>query len=235
MATQLYKINDKDIKRLIKFDKKAPGKMKIATAGMLNSFAFGNRKESLNIINRRMTVRSKKFVQSSIRVDKARGNQSIDKQRSSIGSINRPRFTGWEEQETGKRSKRNRVATTLARGGDFKRKIKPSARLKSANTFRSPDDYKGGSPHNRAVIMLQDLHRKKWRKPFIIKGHKRIKRGLYKILRKKLQLLQSFNPRNTQPKRVRWLSGGTKMYFRKTDIRMLWADQLARVLKFKKR
>ena len=233
MAKKLFDIDDKDLKKLMKFYKVAPVKFKVASAGMLNTFAFETRKKSLHIINTAMTVRAKGYVKGSIKVDKASFRDPINKQQSQVGSIVRPRFTGWEEQEDGKVDKRKRIATSFARGGSNTGKIKPSHRMKTSNTFESPDDFPGKSQHHRAVVMLQTLFRRRHRKPFIIKGHKSIKPGLYKIQKKKIRMLQSFEPSTKAPKRVRWMSGGRKAFFRKADMRKLWGNQLRRVLKMK--
>lgn len=231
MAQKLFDIDDRDLKKLIKFYKNAPKLMKHSVAGMLNSFAFGTRSRAMHIIRTNMNIRAKKFVDSSIRVQMAKASQEINQQHSIVGSISRARFSGWEEQELGKKTKRTRVATLLGRGGNVQKKIQPSARLKQSNQFVSPDDYPGTSRHNRSVVMMQDLFRKRHRKPFIVKGHRRFKSGLYKIKQKKLRMLQSFEPRNVQPKRIRWMSGGRKAFFRKADIRQMWGKQLNRTFK----
>ena len=233
MAKPLFTMDDRELKKWTKFMKQAPKLVKRAVAGTLNTFAFETRKKALHIIMTNMTVRARKFVEGSMRVDKAKAGQSINQQHSVVGSIKRPRFTGWEEQQTGKKTKRNRVATALARGGNMSGKVKPSARMKQSNTFQSPDDYPGTTKHNRAVVMLQVLFRKRSRKAFIIKGHRTLKRGLYKIKQKKLRMLQSFESKNTQPKRVRWMTGAVKAFKRSADIGKIWEKNVKRVLKIK--
>ena len=234
MAKKLFDLDQRELKQLIKFYKKAPAKMTTASAGMLNTFAFETRKKSLHIINTAMTVRAKGFVKGSIKVDKAGFRDPINKQQSQVGSIVRPRFTGWEEQEDGKVDKRKRIATSFARGGNNSGKIKPSNRMKANNTFESPDDFAGKSKDHRVTVMLQVLFRKRHRKPFIIKGSRKWKPGLYRIQAgKRLRMLQSFEPNKKPIKRVRWMSGGRKAFFRKADMRKLWGNQLRSTLKIK--
>lgn len=236
MAKPLFKMDDRELKKWIKFHKQAPKLIKRAVAGTLNTFAFETRKKSLHIIMTNMTVRARKFVEGSMRVDKAKAGQSINQQHSVVGSIKRPRFTGWEEQETGKKAKRNRVATALARGGNMSGKVKPSARLKRANTFVSPDDYPGKNKNHRVIVMLQVLFRKRWKKPFLVKGSKKFKKGIYRIQAgKRLRMLQNLEPSSTQkqPKRVRWMTGGLKAFKRGADIGKIWEKNVKRVLKIK--
>lgn len=228
---QLFQVDLREHRRLQKMWRRMPKEFKQATAGMLNSFAFGTQKKAVQVINRRMTVRSPKFVKSSVRVNKARGNKSIDSQRSETGSIARARFSGWVEQEKGKASRRRRIPETFARGGDPGRKVRPSLRMRSSNQFRSPDDFPGKNSEHRVIVMLQMLKRERHRKPFIIKHHRRFKPGLYKFHRRKLRRVQLFNVRERPPRRIRWLTTARHWFFAKADIRGLWTDNLKHVKK----
>lgn len=231
--SDLFSIHGGDLINLRKLYKRAPKKFLRITANMLTSFAFGNRKESLDIIHSKMTIRNPKFISRMIRVIKARGNEPISRQESIVGSLTTDRFSGLKEQELGTKTKRTRVFSLLARFGDIKRQAKPSARLKPGNQFLTPDDFPGKSSQHRVISMLQILGREKHKKPFIIKGHRKFKSGLYQFYRRKLRQLQSFEPDSPQPKRVRWLSGGRKKFFATANIRKMWANSLRRVLKFK--
>lgn len=228
---QLFDIEAKNLIRLHRFYRRAPRQFARAAANVLTSFAFGNRSESLDIIKSKMTVRNERFVKGSVRVEKARGNVPLSAQQSRVGSIQRDRFTGWVEQETGQKTTRTRTSTLLARGGNISRQVRPAFRLKPGNKFASPDDFPGQSPQHRVTVMLQTLSRQKSIRPFIIKGHRKFKSGLYKFLRKKIRRIQTFkNPK--QPKRVRWLTLGRFKYFKSTNIDQVWAGALKRVLKF---
>lgn len=228
---QLFDIEAKNLINLQRFYRKAPKQFARASANVLTSFAFGNHSKSLEIIKSKMTVRNERFVKGSLRVDKARGNVPLSAQIARIGSIVRDRFTGWVEQETGKKTTRTRTTTLLARGGNISRQVRPAFRLKPGNRFASPDEFSGQSPQHRVTVMLQTLSRQKSTRPFIIKGHKKFKPGLYKFLRKKIKRIQTFkNPK--QPKRIHWLTGGARLYFRATNIDQVWAAALKRVLKF---
>ncbi len=229
--SQLFEIEAKNLIRLHRFYRKAPKMFARASANVLTSFAFGNRRESLEIIKNKMTVRNERFVKGSVRVDKARGNVPLSEQQARIGSIKRDRFTGWVEQETGQKTTRTRTSTLLARGGNISRQVRPAFRLKPGNKFLSPNDFEGQSPQHRVIVMLQTLSRQNYKKAFVIKGHKAFRSGLYKLRRKKVMLLWRFKDRK-QPKRVRWLTLGRFKYFKSTNIDQVWANALKRVLKF---
>lgn len=236
MPSQLFQVNRTDLNRLHKFFKNSPGKFNWAVATMLNNFAFGTRSASMQIIHDEMLVRSPSFVASSLQVEKTRGSIPMAAQKTKMGSVRRPRFSGWVEQELGTATKRTRTIQLEARGGSKKGKVKAKARMQNTGRFRTPDDYPGSSAHGRAVTMLNILGRQGHKEPFVIKGHRRLKTGLYKFKgggkKRKLRMLQNFRPRNAQPKRVRWLTKGRDNFFSQADVRMMWGGALRRVLKF---
>jgi hypothetical protein len=235
MASEVFSLDIRDLIKLRKFYKRAPHLFARATASMLNSFAFGTRKEAIKTVKQKMNVRNDRFVNSRMRVEKARGS-NILQQEAVAGSIESPRFSGWEEQELGTKTQRSRVANVLARGGDFNRQIKPSLRLKPSRDFQDANDYPGKDESTRTAAMINSAKLGKLRRPFIIgkklKGKLRtLKAGLYRVRRKKLERLQSFEPRNPQPKRIRWMTIARKEYFKKTNIKHLWGRTLERILK----
>lgn len=232
MPQQLFAIKNEDLINLTKFYKRLPKQFARASASVLTSFAFGTRQKSIKIIKNRMNVRNERFITSSIKVEKANGNIPLGSQSSKTGSIERTRFTGLVEQELGTKSKRTRTSTLFARGGNESKQIRPSFRMKPGNQFKSPDDFAGESNQHRAIVMLQTLSREKFKKPFVIKGHKKFKTGLYKLHRNKIKRIQEFKNK-VQPKRVKWLSGGRKLYFGVTNIGNVWAESLKRTLRFK--
>ena len=234
MPRTMFDLDKKDLRLLEKAYKKAPKKFARATAGMLNSYAFSTRISSIGIIHKRMTVRSAGFVNQAIRVQKAKGNIQPNDQFSIVGSRGLPRFSGWAEQELGTPDKRTRTATAFARGGDKKKKIKTGMRLKPTNSFRSSDDFPGKTAHHRSVAMLQIISREKdVTKQLIIKGHKRLPNGLYKIQRRKLRLVQRFDSPRKPIKRVRWHTGGVALMKRQTNMRDLWATNLKKAKLFR--
>lgn len=240
MPAELFDIDLKDLRNLQKFMKRAPKSFSFVTASVLNTFAFGTRKENLHILESKLTIRSQRFVKSRVRVEKARGNKPITSQRSEVGSISSDRFSGWVEQELGTPTKRTRISTVLARGGSVKKTVRPSVRLKPSNKFVDPDGFPGKQAEHRAWAMIAILARKGYRKPFVITGLPKIKSGLFKFNKGKsgqFKRLQTFNPRRSQlqPPRLKWLTGGSDRFFKRANIRQIWADALTRELLGKKK
>jgi hypothetical protein len=229
MSSELFQIDLSNLINLRKFYKKAPKQFFKAANATLNSFAFGTRKKSLSIIQNKMTIRNQKFVSGSLRVQKSTGT-NINNLRSEVGSIKRQRFTGWKEQELGSKPERPRSVTKFARGSK-NRRLRPSFRMKPSNDFLSADDFeiKGGG--DRTTIMLQMIGRRKGKKkPFIIKGSSKFKSGLYVFRRKKIKRIQTFK-QTKKPKRISWMQGGRREFFRTADINKIWAESIRRVLK----
>lgn len=232
MPKQMFDLDDRDLLRLKSVYQRAPREFAKATAGMLNTFGFKSRDASLDIIQQRMIVRSRGFVKSSVRVQMTRKDIPTNEQEVIYGSLDRPRFTGWVEQETGKRDPRRRTPMTFARGGDKRKRIKSGLRMKPGRTFRSSSEVKGIDDHHRAVVMLQIAFRQKGRRtPFLLKGHRTLPNGLYQIRSGSLHLVQSFEDPKTAIKRVRWMSGGVRRMSKQIDIRQLWGSELNRIFR----
>lgn len=213
------------------FYAKAPKKFARATGAMLNEFAFGTRNTSIEVIRERMTVRNPRFVESRLQVDKAVGRLPIQGQKALMGSVRSPRFSGWEEQQTGARTARERTINLLARGGGTKRQVPPRYRLKSGKQFESYKNYPGRGVERRTIVMLQQLDRQRWKQPFVIHKKKGMIPGLYKFKRRKPRLLQVFVPRRAQPKKVPWITMARERFFQRADIRALWAQTLRPALR----
>lgn len=232
---QMFQMDMTDLKRLKKFYKRMPREFRKASAGVLNSFAFGSRKQSLLIIQRKLTIRMPRFIERTIRVDKAKAGLPIKSQQSELGSTHRPRYTGLREQELGVADKRSNVPTLAARRGQRSKKVPGAVRLKRMNQFKSPNDFPGKTAAHRVVVMLQVLQRTRFRKPFVIKGHSKFTRGLYRFRGGRLQMLQTFEPSNKAPKRVRWLTGGRRKFMSKANIKTIWTDNLNHAIKSARR
>jgi hypothetical protein len=232
MAKDMFGISAPDLINLRKFWKKSPKLFGRAVGLMLNEFGFGVRKKSLILLDKNMEIRNKRFVESKMRVDMAKGTQPIASQRAEVGSLFGNRFTGWEEQELGKAADRTRVPTLFARGNDAGKQVKPSMRMKPSAAFRSPADVQGKDAHHSAQILLIMTNRENFRKPFILFGHDDIEPGLYKWQKKgQLRLVQEFNSDKAQPKRFKWMSKAKDAFFAAANMTQLWSKVLSKVLK----
>lgn len=231
----IFTLKQSDLKKLEEYYRKSPFRFRGVTGRVLNTYAFEARKESIKIVETEMMSRKKGFANRVLRAKMANFFQPSSAQKSEVGSRSFPRFSGWVEQQNGRKTDRTRVATTLGRGGSEGKQIAPSARLKQSNQFKSPDDYKGRSRHHRAVVMMQALSRQGYKKPFIVRGHARMAPGVYKFRgrgrKRGPQMLQSFNPINVQPKVNRWLTKSVDRMFNHINIRSVYARAFRKVFK----
>jgi hypothetical protein len=221
-----------------------------ATAQMLTEMAVQSKTTIEGWLEGKMILRAPKFIKSKIRWKRAKSFKPIDQQFSTVGSIEvkkssaRGAFSGLVEQETGKRTKRKRVATIKGRRGSKRHRLKPTARLKRRD-FPSKEGFPGrdnwmestgladrfGSTFDDFQIwgMLRYLDRDNWRKPFIITGHSSIPPGVYQFGTKRNQhggreivLLNAMDPKRKQPRVNRWMTHSIRRYFRRTDLDKEW-------------
>ena len=223
MPVKTFEIEKSDLKKLKRFYKDLPRISKNANKNTVNNLAFKLRGYILEELDRGMTIRSPRFVKGSVRLTKAKGLQNPT---AEVGSIERERFSGWAEQETGKITARHRVQTKAARGRNWTKRVAPRFRLKRANRLIKPADV--GLKERQIVPFLQILSRRKnFRQPFLIPLNRgRLLRGSYIFLRKKLTRIQNFNPGRVQPERDRWMSRSVKRL--SGDV----AEEYRRALKF---
>ena len=195
----------------------------LAASMMLNNFAFDVRRQAITVINRTMIVRNKRFVDTRLKVTKARSGASLNQMQSITGAIRSERFSGWVEQELGKQTIHNRFATLAGRGGDKSKQIRPSVRLKRSNEVITPDKLnpKGGPRNIGGIIamMKRTSDNRLIRIGGVIMKRKRNKLEVVQILRKQ------------QPKRNRWLTTARSAYFRRTNIQAMWASTVKKLMR----
>ena len=238
-----YKQNLSSLKELKKAMKRWPKRLNWAAAGTLNEYAFRVRQYQMDEITSKMTVRSPGFVKASIRWQKTSGRKPINSQLSETGSVLLPYSSGFKEQQTGERTRRDRLAYVAGRGGSPSKRIIDSARVRPANDFEKPGKYHGDTPRRRIVDMLVKLSAKNYRKPFIIHGDdKTFEPGVYrfgkkfsdpkKASKRRLSRLVTFSmpASKTQPKRIRWHSTAVQHYFDNHPAGKTWALQIQRQL-----
>ena len=235
MPSPLFSVDAKQLVELRKQYKRAPRDFARAAAGVLNHHAFGSRKTQIREINSSMTVRNPRFVSSKIQVTKARGRLPIRTMQSTSGSVTGPRFSGWEEQQTGNKTKLTRTITKSARGGNWKSQVKPKARLKSSAKFLRPEQFHGRNQKAKFMFMMRVIATRSGNVNLLITNRQgKLDRGLYRFnkSRRKFSRLQSFdNP--TQPRRNKWHSKAVDRYFKRANLSQVWKQQLKRQLKFK--
>lgn len=230
-----FNVDLTQLKQLEKAFYKAPKLLEPVTANVLNSLAFASRKRYIKAIERQMIVRNKKFVHSSLRVQKTRSGP-IEKQMAISGSINRQRFTGWKEQQFKRTPKTKRAVTTAGRRGSKRNIATSKARLKKANKFYKPDQFQGRNRYNRFLFMMRVLATRRGGE-IIISQPLKIKRGvlqpgLYQFRGRKFKRLQTFDINKT--KKIPWMSQTNQQLTFSTDIAKKYQDSMKRIVSRRK-
>jgi len=228
MPKKEFEFNAADLILLRRFYKKSPKLFGRSVVNTINTVAFESRLALLDTIQEQMTVRDNRFISRQMRVDKAKG-VDIRTAEATVGSIAGPRFTGWVEQETGKKPENSRMMTLVARRGSIQNKAVPRARAKSSNDFARISDFqiKAKSRQHRLIIFLQMMSRKK--KLFIMpRRYKRLQRGVYQASKRKLKRFQTFGDRKVQ--KEPWMKPTIQHQLKEKDMRKAWATNISRVL-----
>lgn len=235
-----FELDLSDQRKLTKIYKAAPRKFQRATAGYLNSLAFKARPDQIASINRTMTVRNPRFVNSKIRVKTTKPSTPIDRQAATVGSIRGPRFSGWTEQERGTGDKRDRTISEQARGGSDKRQVMAKARLKRTANFHRVQEFRTGrhKTYGQALVaMLRESSQGRLKRPFIItKGGgpgnlSKYRHGLYGNKGRRVVRYQTFRKRPPRAKITHWHSRGIATTLRRVNKRVLWGQQIKRAFK----
>lgn len=213
----------------------------VAHRMMMNNMAFGVRAEVLERIPKIMVVRNKRFLATTILVDKARSH----KDNALLYQAKRTRYGGLREQEFGGVMGRQ-VATLAARGKNKTKRMQTKSRLMPGKIL-SPDDITvtgEKSDQHRAYVFLLMLQRKTamighHKGAFIFPKTRGFKKGgLMKLgklatrrqesrVRKKTKArkiitLQRFEKGQKRVKRMRWMRPSIDNYLRRADPAMEW-------------
>jgi hypothetical protein len=222
------------LKKLERFFKGFPREMRQASAGILNSLAFQTRKYDIENISADMVIRDPKFTRDSLKVQTT-APRRIEEQVAYAGSINRPRFTGWKEAETGATSATKKRGTTrAARGGNKHAIMRREARMRGTGKFKNVDNYRGHTREIRFHTMLSGFIRRGGGGAFILSKtiqtkHGHLPRGLWFFGNHKLQLLQYFGVEH-MPKKIHWSRKSIVKLHERNDIQKIYTRQLERII-----
>lgn len=227
MNGQLYRVDNKHMRRYANFFRGAPIVAGRACADVLTEMAIKSRLEAQNVIRRRLTSRSPGILRAGLRYKKAHARTNLNKIKSEMFSISKDNFTGWEEQvEGGKVRRGKRTYTKFSRGGKNKARVRPKYR--AGKKFLTPDDLDktkahAKSDHHLALVMLMWMKRKKGRRqPFMLYGHRRIQPGVYIWARREgLKQLQSFSTPPATP-HLDWPAKAAESMLVKNSIQSEW-------------
>lgn len=226
----MFKADFSDIKALEKFySKKVPQSLPRSTANLLTSLAFEGEKIDIEILSKNLIIRNNRMLNIKgnpfLRVQKARATR-IENQRALVGSIERPRFTGWKEQETGGIPKLGRAATTHARGGRKQSVMKSRARLQSKHKFHKPSEFPARTLRQQYIHMLRVINNRGGQQYFMLQNNIRtgrgtMKPGLYLLRAKKISLLQGFNAKKAI-KKLPWNEMMINILKTRNTVDKLW-------------
>lgn len=233
MGTQFKITDSRDLKNLEKFFKNAPKKLPSVFQQTVNAQAFTHRRNILKVLDQTMEIRAEKFVRGSVRVNLAKGGKNF----SEAGSIERPRFSGWEEQQTGKPSESHRTPTLAARVGNWSKKMTGKSRLKKTNNPLTINNIKtGGTRKQKTMSLLRRA--KKTRRSILVRrndvGRVRVNKkwdaGLYQFRGKKLLKMQKFGEPQ-KPKKTSWNDKAFKLTEKSSDFRKEFAEGFLKMAK----
>lgn len=231
--SQMFQMDRRQFNKLLSFYKEAPKLFFRAARGVLNSFAFGVRQEFISTVHQKMTVRNRSFISLSTRAEKTKG-YDLRSMQSSTNTVRRQGFSGWEEQETGRRTLLNRTISSFARGGAWTGRVRQRYRVKRSNDFFDPSRYSGVSDEHRMSKMLGAMRmgRAVKKRPFIIRrrlsgSYANLRRGIYGWRGKQIVRVQNFE-RPTQPKRLQIMKMARDNFFRRNNVQQIWNREIDR-------
>lgn len=228
-----FKVDTRENRKLKQLMNRYPRLVKPAIAKTLNKQAADMKFQHMpKALENDMMIRDPRFMNRQLRFNQAKKTTKVSLMYSEAGSIgiekgsSKGAFTGWEEQQTGQPSEKERVATTASRiGNDFSKKMRPKDRMKKQNISRfiTPRDFMNSkrvhSKNQAMFFMLKESRHS--RRPFIIsKGFRRagatrkMKAGLYGWIGRRLMRLQRFD-KKYKPGRGDWMGDATKLLVEK--------------------
>ena len=227
MPKKEFDFNASDLILLRRFYKKSPKLFGRSVVSTINSVAFETRTALIDTISDQMTVRDNRFVSRQMKVDMAKG-VDIRTATATVGSIAGDRFSGWIEQETGKKPEKNRTATLLARGGSDVNRIRPRNRLKSSKRLIKISDFQiKARRQHRLIIFLQMMSQQK--NAFLMpRRYKGMKRGVYVVRRKKIHRIHTVEPMKVR--KDPWMKPTIRKTLSEKDMRKAWASNITKVL-----
>lgn len=215
-----------------KFMRESPKQFSYAAAGVMNTMAFQTRMNDIKNLSSTMTIRDPRFLNNSLRVDKAKGGKNFALIEAHVYSIKRDRFSGWEEQETGKQKPRERAGTLAARGGNKSAKMKNTARFRSANKFYRPSQFRAKTEKSQYMAMIRVMATRGGGE-FLLSDPIHTKRGalgrgLYSFKKNRITRLQKLEG-IAKTRQTGWRSRSIKQ-LDNVDFGKVWSDNVDHVL-----
>lgn len=209
------------------FSKALKTSIKYAMASPLTAMAVQGKKASLNEISKAMTLRSRSFISSSLRYQKA----SRARLQASYGMIERKRFSGLVAQEKGE-TKQKRAPTLASRGSTLRRRVALKWRLKKGTKVVSPKrsfSRSGRMTSNRNLIIK--LRKSNYTGLFFLENEFKQPKGIYRFKNKKgkLELIHALKPLPQQERR-KWMEPTNKELIRSNVGAKQWKKTMTRYM-----
>ena len=217
-------MDTRDINRLADYFKRAPQALAPAVRKSLDHLALRTTENDKRFLHESMIIRDERFLNMSLRVQNARGS-NIKNMEAVAGSVRRERFSGWEEQQTGRPARRHRAATDAARGGNRRAKMKGYARLRSSSQIYKPEQFQGRSRRASFSFMMRVLNSRNGGQFLLSDQYGRMKPGLYRIKGHRISRLQTFD-NSMQPRRNQWRTRSLQLLRTNNNLKSVWQHEL---------
>lgn len=222
----MFTLGTKDLDLLKAAYIKMPKEFARASSDLLNIQVAEMKKNLIpKTINKTMTIRDDKFMNTGIRYTQSRPRTNINNQEAIVGSVFRPRFSGWKEQEFGtvSESLKSRSFSLSARDDNPANKIPTGIRLKQTAKIDNESNYmsvksntKTGtrtftSKAQRTVAMIKANKKKASKKLFMVDPNGlsgtllRFVKGFYISSRKRIRLIHNLEQKGIKPKHNTWM------------------------------
>lgn len=165
-----------------KFIKRAPKAFNKVSAGVLNTMAFSSREGMQDTLRKDFTIRTPALLKRGLRVETAKHTQSLDNQKSRVGSIITPRHDAWEAVDQGEQT-RATMFTDAGRGGSNAGRARKEAKAGADRTSMKDFTLKG-SGDSRIILYLQAIQRDKQRRRkafYLPQKYRGLRKGVYKF------------------------------------------------------
>lgn len=230
-----------DIRKLERFFKKAPELLRPASANVINTLAYKTREANVKHITTMMVVRNRKFITDSLQYKKAKSVR-IEKQIALVGSIERPRFTGWREQEFGTSTPNKQSPTLYSRGGSKRGTVQGKYRFHKVGKAVRPEQFQGRTLEQKFAFMMRVLGTRKsgffyLRNPYAAKSgqmpagmyylRKRTKKGDRHGILKRIQSGKG----NIKPDRKQWMKNSISYVMSSNNIVKVWGDSVRHIIR----
>lgn len=223
----IFSMDDRELKKLEKFFKTAPDKIRPAAANVLNSMAFGTRTTSIRTLNNQLTVRKKSFTDNAFKVTKASPRAPLETMHSKLETVKRNNFTGWIEQETGAKSTRSFTTGKGARP-DWSKTIQK--KFKDYKSALKMSDYK--FKNNSGYGYIAYMRRKMRGKIFEIDRPIGDYAPGFMFTNPAGRLLRlTYKDRTHQPPRKQWLEPAAQKATSSSELVKQWETGIENVMK----